>query len=153
MMQKPFRGIYTRMSEQALDTCICIDVRTAARRLTDMYDRALSPSGISVSQFSQLYNIQRLGNPTQKALSDATGLDRSTLGRNLRVLEKQGLVSIQPGEDARTKNITITKAGKAAFGKAAPLWVEVQQDLTNTIGRDGRHQLTQLLENLTGAAS
>ena len=68
--------------------CICIDVRTVANRLTQLYDNAMAPSGMTVTQFSQLNAIQQLGSPTVNELSEAIGLDRSTLGRNVRVLEK-----------------------------------------------------------------
>lgn len=141
------------MPETALDTCICMDIRVAARRLTEIYDEALAPSGITVTQFSQLHKIKTLGSPTFKELSDASGLDRSTLGRNIRVLEKLELVSIQTGEDARTRKILVTHKGMNAFKDAAPLWFSVQQERKNAIGADARHQLTDLLEKLTGVTS
>ena len=138
------------MVEQALETCICMDIRAAARRLTEIYDDALAPSGITVSQFSQLHKIQILNGPTFKELADASGLDRSTLGRNIRVLEKLDLVGIQVGEDARTRKIVITHKGRNAFKKAAPLWYGVQQARKSTIGPVARNQLNELLEKLTG---
>ena len=136
-----------------MDTCVCMDLRSAARRLTEIYDSALAPSGITTPQFSQLHQIQALGTPTFKALSEASGLDRSTLGRNIRVLEKLGLVDIAVGEDARTRTIGVTKKGQTAFRKAVPLWKGIQGEMKDSIGSEGRGQLTQLLGKLTGVTA
>ena len=134
-------------------TCLCIDLRSAANRLTRAYDEALAPAGITVTQFSQLNTIRAQGRPTLGALADATGLDRSTLGRNVRLLEKQGLVAISPGEDARTRTLQLTKAGESTFRRALPLWYATQKDLVERIGEDGRSQLDALLAVLTATAS
>lgn len=130
-------------------TCLCIDLRSAANRLTRTYDEALAPAGITVTQFSQLNTIRAQGKPTLGALAEATGLDRSTLGRNVRVLEKQGLVAISPGEDARTRTLQLTREGEAAFRTALPLWYATQKGLVERIGEDGRAQLDALLAVLT----
>lgn len=139
------------MSEQTLDTCICMDLRAAAHKLTQRYDEAMAESRMSVTQFSQLHKLLTLDNPTLKSLAAATGLDRSTLGRNIRVLEKMGLVSMRVGEDARTRIIKVTSKGKSAFKEAAPRWHAVQANLTKKLGTEGREQLNQLISELTGA--
>ena len=131
------------------DTCLCIDLRTAAQKLTQMYDEAMVASGITVTQFSQLHQIQALEGPTLKQLAEATGLDRSTLGRNVRVLEKLDLVTIKAGEDARTRTIHLTRKGKNAFTKAVPLWYGIQSELTERLGLGGRSQLNEKITSLT----
>lgn len=129
------------------ETCLCIDLRTAAQKLTQIYDETMASSGISVTQFSQLYLIQSLNGPTLKALSAASELERSTLGRNIRVLENLGLVTTRVGEDARTRTIHLSKKGANTFKRAIPLWHSVQSQLLNRLG--GRTQLDELLETLT----
>ena len=133
----------------AKNTCLCIDLRTAAQKLTQTYDEVMAPSGISVTQFSQLHLIQSLGGPTLKELSTASELERSTLGRNIRVLEKLGLVDMRVGGDARTRTIHLTRKGSNAFKRAIPLWHSVQSQLTNRLGLPGRTQLDDMLETLT----
>ena len=133
----------------ANNACLCIDLRTAAQQLTQTYDEALAPSGISVTQLSQMAMIQKLDGPTLKSLSEASQLERSTLGRNLRVLEKLGLVTMKPGADARTKTIHLTRKGHNAFKKAVPLWHGVQKELLQRLGLSGREQLDNMLEALT----
>ena len=130
-------------------TCLCIDLRSAAQQLTQTYDAALRPAGITVTQFSQLHQIQALNNPTLTQLSDASQQDRSTLGRNIRVLERQGLVRTQPGADARTRTIHLTSEGTRTFQRAIPLWHGAQSELLKRLGSDGRNQLNQLLTTLT----
>ncbi len=131
------------------ETCLCIDLRTAANKLTQVYDQAMAPSGISVTQFSQLHTIQTLQGPTLKELAAASQLDRSTLGRNIRVLEKQGLVVTKTGHDARTRTIHLTAKGKQTFKNAVPLWLGVQSQLIERLGISGRGQLKDLLTTLT----
>lgn len=109
--------------------CYCTQSRRIARALTDTYDQALAPSGLKVTQFSLLRMVARLGSPTIGALAGATGLDRSTLGRNLRVLQKDGWAALSTGDDERTRVITLTKAGTLAVQRALPLWEDAQAEV------------------------
>ena len=135
------------------ETCICIDVRTAAQRLTAIYDQAMASSGVSVNQFSLLHLIYSLEGQTLKGLASASGLDRSTLGRNMRVLEKLGFVTMHIGDDARVRNVRMTPKGKGAFKLAVPLWREVQSSLAKKIGPAQRAQFKQTLQILTSSAT
>ncbi len=70
--------------------------------------------------------------PRISALAEATGLDRSTLGRNLRVLQKDGWASLSAGTDERTRLVTLTKAGQLALLRAVPLWDAAQAQVRAT---------------------
>ena len=109
--------------------CYCTQSRRIARALTDAYDQALAPSGLKVTQFSLLRMVSRLQAPTISALAEATGLDRSTLGRNLRVLQKDGWAALSAGDDERTRVVSLTKAGVLAVQRAVPLWDCVQAEM------------------------
>ena len=91
--------------------CLCINLRRAARGVSRHYDGALDGFGINVAQYSLLCNLQRLNEPSISALAEAMGLDRSTLGRNLRVLEGEGLVMLVEGEDMRNRIVRLTESG------------------------------------------
>ena len=131
------------------EDCLCMNLRSAAQQLTRAYDSALSPAGITANQFS-LMNLIRTGDdPTMKDLARASDLDRSTLGRNLRVLEKQKLIAMRVGEDARTRVISLTREGRQAVRTAAPLWQQIQDDLIERLGTRKRSHLRQLLTELT----
>ena len=130
------------------DDCLCMNLRSAAQQLTRHYDAALAPAGITANQFSLMNLVRTSDAPTMKDLAELSGLDRSTLGRNLRVLEKQGLITMQVGADARTRVIALTQSGRQALRRGTPLWLEVQDTFTDRLGAEKRVQLKQLLNEL-----
>ncbi len=134
------------------EDCLCMNLRSAAQRLTRNYDAALAPAGITANQFSLMNLIRTADTPTMKDLAEVSGLDRSTLGRNLRVLEKQRLIAIQVGEDARTREVTQTESGRQALRRGTPLWRDVQHEFTARLGLEKRAQLQRLLNELSAAS-
>lgn len=128
--------------------CLCILARRTARSLTDVYDRALEPSGLKVTQFSLLRAIDRLENSSLTDMAQATGLDRSTLGRNLRVLEKDGLVSLSQGKDERTRVPKLNANAKQALRIAQPLWEEAQKKMASTLPQDAIKHLQKISKAL-----
>ncbi len=125
--------------------CICVAVRKASRRLTAVYDDALAPEGINLAQFSLLKNIRRHGPLSLSRLGEIVELDRSTLGRNVRVLERMGLVALAAGTDQRQAVVALTPDGIATLARALPLWEDVQAGIHARIGAPGAAQLEALL--------
>ncbi|NBA97775.1 MarR family winged helix-turn-helix transcriptional regulator [Pseudomonas sp. R5(2019)] len=128
--------------------CLCTHLRRASRGVSRHYDEALEGFGINIAQFSLLRNLERLDQPSISTLAEAVGLDRSTLGRNLRVLEAQGLVSLVEGEDHRNRLVLLTAEGLARIEAAKPAWKAAQQSLLEQLGEDRRDLLVKLLEQL-----
>lgn len=131
--------------------CYCANVRRAALALTARYDEALAPHGLKVTQFSLLHSVARRGRANLTALAAATGLDRSTLGRNLRLLEAAGLVALASGEDLRDRVATLTPDGRARLRAAGTAWRAVQSDLEAALGDDAA-RLTDLTRRVTTLA-
>lgn len=129
-------------------TCICTHLRRAARGVSRHYDEALAGFGINVAQFSLLRHLQRLDKPSISSLADAMGLDRSTLGRNLKVLEADGLVALAEGDDLRNRLVLLTELGVARLRDAEPAWEQAQTQLIDTLGEDQRDELVRLLKQL-----
>ncbi|MFD2641273.1 MarR family winged helix-turn-helix transcriptional regulator [Pseudomonas japonica] len=129
-------------------TCICTHLRRAAREVSRHYDEALEGSGINVAQFSLLRHLQRLDRPSISILADAMGLDRSTLGRNLKVLEAEGLVSLIEGEDLRNRVVLLTAEGAERVRSAEPAWEKAQASLVESLGEAQRDELIRLLKQL-----
>ncbi|MGE8410474.1 MAG: MarR family winged helix-turn-helix transcriptional regulator [Pseudomonas sp.] len=128
--------------------CICTHLRRAARGVSRHYDEALDGFGINVAQFSLLRHLQRLDKPSISSLAEAMGLDRSTLGRNLKVLEADGLVAMAEGDDLRNRLVLLTEQGKARLLAAEPAWEQAQERLVDTLGEAQRDELVRLLKQL-----
>jgi DNA-binding MarR family transcriptional regulator len=106
--------------------CNCLAIRQAARQVTQLYDRHLAPAGLRTTQYSVLAKLDRLGPLAINELAANMVMDRTTMGRAVRPLEREGLVAIGPGRDGRTRALRITPAGKRRLAKAVPLWRRAQ---------------------------
>ncbi len=124
------------MDVKATANCTCFTLRKAARAVTQTYDKALKPSGLRATQFSLLTVVAKLGPVGIKDLAKALVMDRTTLGRNLKVLSDRGLLEIGEGDDRRYRPITITARGQEALDLALPLWEQAQTRMANGLGHD-----------------
>ena len=107
--------------------CHCLALRRASRALTNFYDAALAPSGLTIAQFAMLQQLRALGPVSISQAARAMQLDRTTLGRNLRPLECRGMVRIVAGEaDARQRLIEVSDDGRRAVRLAIPAWKSAQ---------------------------
>ncbi|MEO1686730.1 MAG: MarR family winged helix-turn-helix transcriptional regulator [Pseudomonadota bacterium] len=130
----------------AKDPCIASALRDAARRASEAYDAALAGSGLKVTQYRALALIALAeAPPSISDLARAMGLDRSTLGRNLRILERCGLLDFEGGEDERARHAALTPAGRAALDAARPLWAEAQASLRAALTPAEADRLLSLL--------
>jgi len=116
------------------EPCLCTGLRQAALAATKFYDGALRSTGLKITMFRLLRRIGEADAPTMTQLADIVQLDRSTLGRNLRVLERLGLVHLSDGEDERTKTIGLTAAGSRKLEAALPLWANAQRRMKKRLG-------------------
>jgi DNA-binding MarR family transcriptional regulator len=128
--------------------CYCDVLRTATRKTTAIYDAALAPAGVNLAQFSLLRKIQRVGSVSLSELGRLAALDRSTIGRNVKVLQRIDLVGVTPGEDHREATVTLNRRGLAVLAEATPLWDEAQRRIEGKFGENGAAQLQTLLAAL-----
>lgn len=133
--------------------CTCVAVRRASQAITHFYDRVLEPSGLKVTQLSLLRAVGRLETANISSLAETLQLDRTTLGRNLTVLERDGLVSITPGVDSRTRIVALTEQGCVALERAAPLWDAAQARLVEQLGSERLQSLREMLSDIEALAS
>jgi DNA-binding MarR family transcriptional regulator len=132
------------------DTCIGLHVRRAARRITRMYDAALSPVGLTIGQFSLLTQLAGGGSWGMQPLADALGTDRTSLTAMLKPLEKRQLVASSPDPgDGRVRQLALTAAGTHILEQAGPLWGGAQQGVTELLGADGASDLRSTLARVT----
>jgi DNA-binding MarR family transcriptional regulator len=128
------------------EDCNCLAVRQAARHITQFYDQWLAPSGLRTTQFSILARLRRLGPMTINALAAEMVMDRTTLGRNILPLERDGLVAVAQGRhDRRSKELRITEAGEASFREGMKGWREAQRRFEGAFGSERTANMRSLL--------
>lgn len=126
---------------------MCSTVRKTARALTNLYDRILAPSGLLSTQYSVLRKIE--AQPLSiTELAQALDLDRTTLGRNLRIMERRRLVKLMTGDDQRQRLVSPTAQGRSAFNAAVPLWRSAQGIVNHELGSGERERLFATLSRL-----
>lgn len=128
--------------------CTCFNTRKAARVVTEFYDRALAPSGVTAPQFTLLGAVTMLGPGPILRLAENLALDRTTLTRNLKILQKHGWVTLTPGEDRRERVVDLTEEGKAAFDRTLPYWNKAQSKVEETLGEETWRRLHDDLAKL-----
>jgi DNA-binding MarR family transcriptional regulator len=129
--------------------CNCLALRQAARHVSQFYDQFLAPSGLRTTQYSILARLQRKGAMTINALAAELVTDRTTLGRNLLPLQRDGLIAIGPGQsDRRSKEVRVTGEGSARFRSALKGWQEAQAQFETAFGVKRAKELRALLHEI-----
>jgi DNA-binding MarR family transcriptional regulator len=130
--------------------CVCATFRKATRTLTLLYDAYLRPAGLRVTQYSLLKNVLAREPATVNRLAEATVTDRTTLTRNLRILQQGGLIRIREGEDRRSREVTVTPQGREAVAKATPYWERAQAHVVGQMGAKHWRVLREELDMMIG---
>jgi DNA-binding MarR family transcriptional regulator len=102
--------------------------------VTQLYDRMLAPSGLKVTQYSLLRYVKYLEPVNMTELAKHMGLDRTTLVRNAKPLEIQGLIASATGSDLRTHELRLTERGREVLEEATVKWHEAQENLEAYLG-------------------
>jgi DNA-binding MarR family transcriptional regulator len=138
-----------RVSDKNLQKrCVCFDVRKAARAISKLYDDFLRPAGLRVTQFSLLMAAKKSGTVTVTRLSKISISDRTTLTRNLTVLEKKGLIRIESGEDRRERLVSLTDKGHDVVKESVMLWEKAQSHIIDRMGEDRTQNLLKELSDI-----
>ena len=136
------------------NACTCGSLRKASRRVSQFYDTALTPVGIKSTQFSILSEIERgsrLGPVTMCELANAMVMDRSTLGHNLKPLERDDLVALRLSDDDRRKRfVELTKKGRDKLRKSRLLWQRAEGRFEKIFGKRSSAELRTALLNIAG---
>jgi DNA-binding MarR family transcriptional regulator len=116
--------------------CAGFNLRRATRAISRLYDEILRPSGLQGTQYSLLVTIAVAGPAPINQIADLQVMDRTTLTRNLKPLEKKGLIEITPGEDQRTRLVALTDLGQETLAQMFPLWQQAHNRVTEMLGTD-----------------
>jgi len=144
----------SRQTRRAIDTiarsCIAVRLRLLNRVITNLYDNALRPLGLKVSQLNILVVAAKLGLARPADVCRLLQLDTSTLSRNVERMRAKGWLEVVPGEDARTQPFRLTAQGKRLLDRAVPAWEEGQRQATEVLGDDGTALLDRVGRRLRG---
>ena len=139
-----------RRSYSGPEDCNCLAVRQAARHITQFYDQLLAPCGLRTTQFSILAKLRRLGPMTINALAAEMVMDRTTLGRNILPLERDGLIAVEQGSrDRRSKELRVTEAGEARFRAGMKGWAQAQRQFEKAFGEKRTADMRAILHAVT----
>lgn len=133
--------------------CYCGSIRQASRIVTQLYDQALKPSGLKVTQFGILRLLSAYPGLTTGDIAEALAMDSTTLTRTLKIIQDNAWIEARPGEDRRERHWTVTPAGKERLDEAVPLWKNAQKEfaqLASDVDLDG---LTKAVFQLVQKAS
>jgi DNA-binding MarR family transcriptional regulator len=130
--------------------CLAVRVRVLSRAVTALYDEALRPHGLKVTQMNLLVALSLLGASRPSPLCDLLHLERSTFSRNIERMRRQGWVAMSPHEDARTHLVSVTETGRALLEQAKPGWDAAQAQARELLGDEGAHAVLEAGNSLMG---
>lgn len=135
-----------KKADRISQNCAVNALRKTERAATQIYDDALRPTGLRITQFNVLTAIRKLEPISVKKLARSIVMDRTTLTRNLKPLEREGLIRVDTAEDRRVREISLTPAGHRELTRAYQYWEQAQAKLLKQLGRK---QMRQLVAQLT----
>lgn len=133
--------------------CACFGLRKVTRAVTQLYDRILEPADIRATQFTLLVTLSSSAGKTLTEMAEDLVMDRTTLTRNLKPLEKAGYITIVRLSDRRSKGYTLTDKGKQAIDKGVPLWKKAQQQIVGQLGSERYNRLLNELQAVRNLAN
>ena len=134
------------------ELCNCLALRQAARHVTQFYDGYLAAAGLRATQFSILVRLRRLGPMTINALAEQMVMDRTTLGRNVLPLQRDGLIKIEAtASDRRAKELRLTKDGEKRLEAARKGWHAAQAQFETVFGVKRAAELRALLRGVVAS--
>lgn len=131
------------------DACVCLNLRRAARQVARRYDEVLRPANLTSGQFSILAALLREVPVSLTELAEMLAMDRTTLNRNLKPLERDGLVRTARNEfDQRVRAIELSECGRQRMSQALPLWRQAQALSEEYLGIHGWAELKSRLTQI-----
>jgi DNA-binding MarR family transcriptional regulator len=133
--------------------CLCSSFRRTARALSQVYEEAMRPTGLRITQFTILQALARTGEVKQGRLGEILVMDSTSLTRTLRIMRQQGWIAERRGEDQRERWLKLSKAGEAKLKIATATWEKVQARLQAKLGEAGWKSVMQWTNQVTGMAA
>ncbi len=129
-------------------SCNCYALRQATRRVSQLYDSMLAPVGLRATQYSLLIEVELRGPISLLPLARIMIMDRATLGHNIRPLQADGYLALAVGQDRRSREVSLTRAGRKILAEAKPLWQRAQAIFEADIGEQRAARLRTVLAQI-----
>jgi len=133
-------------------TCACASARQVARVLTQLYDSRLRGAGLEAPQFALLITLEKLEPCSQVDLGRRHALDKTTVSRNLKLMERNGWIQSKVGADRRAREFTLTSAGRKHLAAGKPEWDKVQNELQSVLTPSQWKAMFRIFRTVTQAA-
>jgi len=143
------------MIDKIAGECVAVRLRMLNRIITNIYDNALRPLDLKVSQMNILVAAAKMGTARPLEVCEYLHLDVSTLSRNVERMKARGWLEVVPDKDGRSQPFRLTPPGRKLLEKAVPPWSEAQQQVKKVLGDGFVAQLNQAMKRVSngGAAS
>ena len=136
------------MIDKIANECVAVRLRTLNRVITNIYDDALRPLDLKVSQMNILVAAAKMGTARPLEVCEYLHLDVSTLSRNVERMKARGWLEVVPDEDGRSQPFELTPQGRKLLEKAIPAWSEAQQQVTTVLGDAFLQQLNRAVKEV-----
>ena len=149
MLLNPFCYLILIWALDMSSPCYCKNLRDFTRKMTAIYDAELDAYGINIAQYSLMRLVINNNPVSLTRLGDIAGLDRSTVGRNVTVLARQGGLQVdRDGMDKRQQQVSITPEGEALIRDAFPSWQRCQHIIEERLGADNVMALQNIFHQI-----
>ncbi len=139
--------------ELIAEECIAVRLRVLTRAVTKLYNQALRPHGLTISQMNILVAVSRLGDAKQQEVCRILHLDKSSLSRDVERMRAQGWLDIQSGEDRRTGLLRVAQSGRTLLQKTFPAWHQAQRQAKALLGEKDIASLGRAVKALRATKS
>lgn len=142
----------TKDDKTHFSECNCLAIRQAARHVTQFYDQLFAPTGLRATQFAILSRLRNQGPMSINALANLLVMDRTTLGRNILPLQRDGLIEVAPSaRDRRRHELRLTEAGLQMHRDSVARWEEAQKRFNTVFGDERAAALRDLLREVSAS--
>ncbi len=149
MGAKPMQAMIDKIASQ----CVAVRLRMLNRVVTNIYDNALRPLDLKVSQMNIMVAAAKMGTARPIEVCEYLNLDVSTLSRNVERMKARGWLEVVPDEDGRSQPFRLTPQGSKLLEKAVPAWSEAQQQVKTVLGDGLVEQLNEAVKRLSKQAA
>jgi DNA-binding MarR family transcriptional regulator len=137
-----------KLDLSAMENCVCFNLRSVTRAVTRFFDAEVRRLGVRPTQTPILGALQARDGWSMAELSEWLGMERTTLVRNLRPLQRDGLVRAKGGGRGGHVELAITEKGRATLAKTIPVWRAAQDKVVAILGRERWSNLIRDLERI-----